>query len=265
MYETTTTSTGSSSSSASARSTELNNNAVAYWQSGYLSEAMTLFQMALAHLRDKCRNDITGDNGSSNSTTTNNARVNEENECKDGSCLASQAVESMDCLPLSHRISSRDGVPVWIEQDTHGYLHCYDRAILLNTDNPVYEDDPILSIVILFNIALLHHSTGLLDCARCDESLEQASRLYRLALGLLEQMECSHQNILLHLALLNNIAHIDSHLVRLDVMLESLRRMSAILTEDHTLRIDEEDYTIFAINVMIGEKSELTGLIAPAA
>jgi hypothetical protein len=114
-------------------------------------------------------------------------------------------------------------------------------------------------------LGLLHHAGGL---ERADDDvLEQASRLYRLALGLLQKDVVSSRNVLLHLALLNNCAHIESHLVRMDQMMSFLGRMDELLLtydhDDQLLPIDQDDYTIFSMNVMFGEKTEF--VVAPVA
>jgi hypothetical protein len=110
------------------------------------------------------------------------------------------------------------------------------------------EEDSIVPVVILYNLGLLHHACGL---ERSDDDvLGQACRIYSLALGLLQKHAISPRNVLLHLALLNNCAHVESCLVRMDQMMSFLRRMGELLLgsdnhDDQLLPLDQDDYAIF--------------------
>jgi hypothetical protein len=247
--------------SVSQRAIELNNDAVVCWQSGHVSKAAETFQVAMCTLRDKFRD------GSTDATAEAPTVSEVKNGC--GDCTADVARHDLALPALSQTpdeegtVCSRHSVPVWVTQDTC-FLACYNRAILLTPDASNY-DDSIVPVVILYNLGLLHHAGGLERAD--DEVLGQASRLYRLALGLLQKNAISSRNVLLHLALLNNCAQIESHLVRMDQMMSFLERMDELLLtydhDDQLLPIDQDDYTIFSMNVMFGEKTDF--VVAPAA
>ena len=233
----------------------LNNSAIAYLQTGRADEAMMLLQIALANLRDQFveRRDRDG-----------------EGPCEDKPIEEDDVDQSMDsedklepCSKQASSISVFGSVPFWIQQDA-SFLTLYDRALLVDTDIPC-EDDELLSAVILFNMALLHHSAGL-QCGKSD-FLERASRLYQIALNILQKQHDPNANYLLLMALFNNIAHIDSHLFRMEDMKDSLEQMRNILTaddiDDEDLPIEEDDYVIFFMNAMFGKEKEFT--VAPAA
>ena len=236
-------------------SAELNNSAIAYLQSGRAEEAMVLLQIALSKLRDQFveRRDPESER------TGEDTPIEEDDD--DQSMKSDD--ESDPCPKPTSSISVFSSVPVWIQQDT-SCLTFYDRALLVDINTP-FEDNELLSAVILFNMALLHHSRGL-EFGKSD-FLERASHLYQIALDILQKQKSANGNYLIIMALLNNMAHIDSHLFRMEDMTDSLEHMCKILSADDIvnddLLIDEDDYVIFFMNAMIGKEKEFT--IAPAA
>lgn len=223
-------------------SIELNNTAIAYWQSGRSQEAMEIFQVALSNLRDDCNESETDERTSAMDISTSQS---------DGTTKS-----------CSDEINSCVSVPVLMKQDTC-FLTCYNRAVFLDADC-VSLKDTVLPAVILFNIGLLHHSRGV----ESDNMslLEHASRLYRMSLQLLRKQANEGNNLLLFLALFNNLAHIDSIFFRMDDMKLSLNRMEVMLSENDSVSdpsTDEEDFVIFSMNIMFGDQKEY--LLAPAA
>lgn len=234
----------------------LNNSAIAYLQSGRTAEAMELLQIALSNLRDQfVENPDPAWEGQCGEVPPEEV---EDDQIMESSHMAEQ------CAKPSCSINVVGCVPIWLQHDA-SFLTLYDRALLVDTTTPC-EDDELLSAVILFNMALLHHSRGLLECGEADY-LDRANRLYEIALDILEKQEGHNANILLLMAVLNNIAHIDSHLCRLEDMKDSLEQMRHILAgddideEDNSL--DEDDYAIFFMNSMFSSEQEFT--VAPAA
>jgi hypothetical protein len=70
----------------------------------------------------------------------------------------------------------------------------------------------------------------------------------------------------LWLALCNNVAYIDSCLLRVSDMKHHLQQMSRVLRCDDLPDLDEtddDDYMIFYLNAMFGEENNL--VVAPAA
>jgi hypothetical protein len=159
-------------------------------------------------------------------------------------------------------ISSSENISVDMVQDDC-FLLSYDQAIVLDTAI-TYEDDALLLAAVMFNMALLHHSVGLEW--KDNGGLERARWLYHLSLELLNDQNNSKSNSFFRLVLLNNIAHIDSCVRCKDAMLVSLAGMHNILLETSFGRdrlIDNEDYEIFSLNVLVGQT--VIFAFAPAA
>jgi tetratricopeptide (TPR) repeat protein len=237
----------------------LNNSAVMYLQAGRLHEAMELFQIALSKLRDQFvehqESDWEGNQSDCEKPIDQGDDEDQYMECE-------QDISEIFSKP-SMSISVFSSVPVWMPQDT-SFLTFYDRALLVDINTPCH-DRELLSAVILFNMALLHHSRGI-TCGKTD-CLERASRLYQIALDVLQKQIEHSTNYLLLMAIFNNMAHIDSHLFRMEEMKGSLKAMFNILTsddiDDDEFALEEDDYTIFFMNAIFGNEKELT--VAPAA
>jgi tetratricopeptide (TPR) repeat protein len=235
----------------------LNNSAIMYLQAGRSIEAMELLQIALSKLRDQfmdCHDSDWEDNCDEEEAIKHDVDEGEDD------CMKCDQDFSEPC---TKPISLFSSVPVRMPQDT-SFLKFYDRALLVDTDCPCH-DHELLSAVILFNMALLHHSRGI-ACCKAD-CFERASRLYQIALDILQKQLDYSTNYLLLMAIFNNLAHIDSHLFRMDEMKSSLEEIRTILTsdviDDDALSLDEDDYAIFFMNAMFGNEKEIT--VAPAA
>jgi tetratricopeptide (TPR) repeat protein len=235
---------------------EINNSAVAFAQSGRSQEAMELFQLALSNLRDQFSR------GASSAPSHFEDVDNNSTHALDHHRKLEEPASSTSCVALNLFAS----VPkIQIPQD-QSFLALYDRALLVDPSSDYCNNeasDTAVSAVILFNMALLHHFRGL---GGQTEFLDRASRLYRIALDILQKHN-DDTNILLVLALLNNLAHIDSHLFRVEDMKHSLGQMRDILStddsDDECIPFDEDDYLIFSMNAMLGNEREFT--LAPAA
>jgi tetratricopeptide (TPR) repeat protein len=239
---------------------EINNSAVAFAQSGRSQEAMELFQLALSNLRDQFSR---GASSAPNFEDTVDNNSTHAMDCYHHHRFESQEPASASCAALNLFAS----VPkIQIPQD-QSFLALYDRALLVDPSSGCNNEasDAAVSAVILFNMALLHHFRGLTGGQT--DFLDRASRLYRIALDILQKHN-DNTNILLVLALYNNLAHIDSHLFRVEDMKHSLGQMQDILSTDDSaneciLPFDEDDYLIFSMNAMLGNEREFT--LAPAA
>ena len=91
-------------------------------------------------------------------------------------------VEQEDFSKHSGLIHIFSSLPVAMQQDV-ALLTLYDRALHVDTFSPC-QDKGILSAVILFNMALLHHFKGLEDGKT--DFLQKANRLYHFALSILQ-------------------------------------------------------------------------------
>lgn len=235
----------------------LNNSAIMYLQAGKSHEAMELLQIALSKLRDQF---MESEESDWDSQCDDEEPIQESTDRNDDQWMKCDQ-ESAEVPSKAFNVFS--SIPVWMPQDT-SFLIFYDRALLVDTNTPCH-DSELLSAVILFNMALLHHSRGVSYCKT--DSLELASRLYRIALDILQKEVDLGSNYLLLMAIFNNLAHIDSHLFRMEEMKKSLEEIRTILMSDvidaDDVTLDEDDYAIFFMNSMFGNEKELA--VAPAA
>lgn len=235
----------------------LNNSAIMYLQAGKSHEAMELLQIALSKLRDQF---MECEDSEWESHSENDDPIEETTSSHEDRWMKCDQQSTEAPTKALNVFSS---IPVWMPQDT-SFLIFYDRALLVDTNSPCH-DSELLSAVILFNMALLHHSRGVSYCKT--DSLELASRLYRIALDILRKEVDLGSNYLLLMAIFNNMAHIDSHLFRMEEMKKSLEEIRAIIMSDvidaDEISLDEDDYAIFFMNSMFGNEKELA--VAPAA
>jgi tetratricopeptide (TPR) repeat protein len=234
-------------------SLELNNVAVAFVQSGRTQEAMELFQIALSILRDQFH-----ENPDSDSQQGRDPQSNETTQADSAGVVSSSATDAARQGALI--VTGGDPVAIHLEST---FLAAYDRALVINNESAQL-DDLKLSAVILFNMALLHHSRGLRSTN--GDSLDRASRLYYFALGILQMHHTPTTNDLLWLALYNNLAHIDSYLLRIDSMKASLEQIRTLLRphfDEDCNPIEEDDYNLFSVNAMYGRETSFR--VAPAA
>jgi hypothetical protein len=246
-----------SAAERSIPSLELNNVAVAFVQSGRTQEAMELFQIALSILRDQFHQNPDSDSQQSDRDPQSN-----ETTQADSSSIADVSASSTDSERQGAlNLTGSDPVVIHLEST---FLAAYDRALVVNNESAQQLDDLKLSAVILFNMALLHHSRGLRSTN--GDSLDRASRLYCFALGILQMHHTPSNNDLLWLALYNNLAHIDSYLFRIDSMKASLEQIRTLLRphfDEDCDPIEEDDYNLFSVNAMYGRETSFR--VAPAA
>lgn len=144
------------------------------------------------------------------------------------------------------------------------FLSIFDRALLVDMETPC-TDDALLSAIVLFNLALMNHTIGV-ESGHSDY-LQRARRMYSLTLTIVEDDNDVVSNCLLHLALLNNMAHIDAYLCRTNDMMDALEKIRMVLEviDDQGMLnlIKDEDYMIFSMNAMFGNDNEFS--VASAA
>jgi hypothetical protein len=221
---------------------ELNNNAVACLCAGYSVEAMTLLQVSLSKLRSKFAE--SRDSGPKASGIDESVKQGEE-------------FEAGPTVMPSGRIDRAECPTVGAVKDT-SFLTMYRQAFLVQVDALSSDDDSALSAVVLFNMALLHHTQGLTDGK--SEALERANRLYSMAVDIVLVFESPKGTCLLLLALYNNLAHLSSLLFRTDEMIDRLEQMRRILSTDGLLSEEKhmniDDYAIFSLNTMFGSRDD---------
>lgn len=120
---------------------------------------------------------------------------------------------------------------------------------------------PLKSSVVLYNLALIHHMTGVRECA--SKKIIAARRLYLLALDLVKkhsESQGSKKALLLSLAIANNLGEIymqQSHDVKearkcFSLLHEILRHLDLNANgTDASLDPNESEYSFFYLNAMV--------------
>lgn len=231
---------------------DLNNGAITYLQDGHPEEALELLQLALASLRDHFQDESEGSTQPDNRRARLRPAVPQQQE-------PSMQVDDDDDdeVFLKDSVNVFSAMPFTIEQEASALI-LYNRALMIDTNSSLANASEIISSVVLFNMGLLHHTWGI-GHGKSD-LLERANRLYEIALDVLDKQP--NDSALLRMAILNNIAHIGSQLFRPDSMRNSLLELRDLVEMDDT-PLEEEDYVIFFMNSMVGQKNEFT--LAPAA
>lgn len=240
----------------------LNNAAVVALQAGRTNDAMALLQKALGILKDQftCaslggetlgyRRDSLSSSTSSSSSASCPMETLDDNDNDDYKQAKSSPISVVGAVPL-------------LEQPDASVVVLYDRALLVDTsfiDSP--DADELISAVVLFNMGLLHQSWGI--ASGKTDFLVRSRRLYEIAIDILDKLNV--ESVLLTMALWNNLAHLASHLARLDDMRTSLHQVRDLLQvheEDVDFPLEEDDYALFFMNTMVGKGDDFT--VAPAA
>jgi hypothetical protein len=97
-----------------------------------------------------------------------------------------------------------------LRDDAGGYVYRIPLRLPESASlTPGYNTHVVLSIVIVFNLALVHHLSGLEeDPSSCAAKLDKAASLYNLTHGMLTQQVLDHTVLFIILATKNNMGQI---------------------------------------------------------
>ena len=153
----------------------------------------------------------------------------------------------------------------------HMVLPLFNRALLVDDSIAVDEE---ISVVLLYNLALIHHIKGLY--LRRPDIVDKAVNLYELAVSILQKSDKATNSStkgevdeLLVLALLYNLGQASAHQMKFDKAVCCFAFLRSILKddddeEDAFSSLDDSDYSFFFFNVMIFQDGERLPM-APAA
>jgi hypothetical protein len=152
----------------------------------------------------------------------------------------------MDAVPANvmNQVSPNDS----------GLVSVYDRAIVIAHH---HDDCEVVTAVILYNMALLHHTRGIqLNQSKC---ILRATKFYHMALSIVMPRHhyCTSSGgySILVLALFNNLAHAYSYTYDVDHMSACMEYMRQTLTAVHYTTEESVKYSVFTINVMCAQDS----------
>lgn len=272
------------------RAIDLNNLAVAQLQADRSNEAIHLFRVALADMKD--RTTATCHHATSTPPTARlesqsvptfsetsmepeetNAFITMEGFQDDDSIVVSSSDSPDHHTHQAQALKPKtlQSIPLRSEymtaqQDTrpldHSFISMFDRAFCID-DDCEDEDELMSAVVIMYNMALVNHARGI--DRGTNSYLSNALQLYEMALNLLENMSLfPPEAVLLLLALYNNVAHIYSHRYAIQPTRKFLDLLHQVLKDFASPTIEEEDYALFYLNALVYENNR-DFAFAPAA
>ena len=243
----------------------MNNRAVELLQFGFPGEAIDILRLTLSRVKDSfselqvdkskdipdplLARDMSSLQDSNSSLMDFSASEDSEDK-EDQPNLDKAAITS---IPIQ-----RDNVPSGSPYLFDGYVKLYDRAFVLTSAEQL--DKEIVASVVLFNMALINHSRGILSGKTA--YLERSLELYKMSLNLYQKSTSDACMDNLVLAILNNAGHIYSEIFAFDEMHQCLNCMRDILEEQDS-EDEVDDYCIFHLNSIV--YSGCKPLLAPAA
>ena len=240
---------------------EWNNRAIASLQQGSdVVIGISAFRGALVRLRELLskRDDYLGamfkDEDTSKSSVTSNATR--------GSLLS-----SADICGASRSLMRCSYSATGIKQDDDNQFRIFERvfAIHLQHERSILtsvEIESLCSVTLLYNLGLCHQKKGLTN--NSSQDLQLAAGLYHKAISLLNSIPCGYaENILLILALFNNLGHIFAHNFDLAQARSCLSVMKDIVESEESCDLEEDEYQFFSWPVFL--HPEQSAPFAPAA
>jgi hypothetical protein len=222
----------------------LNNNAVDLMQLGNFDKVASEFRSALAVLHRFGQHEGVDLN---DKVTTN--------------CISVRSV------PLDYSLFDTSS-----HQDHHAFSF-FDRALVIDNAKStvvcsiVGED--CITAVVLFNAALALHLEGRRNICLQQTSFKKALLLYKMASEIMERwldfVHCDHEvNLLVYLAVMNNMGHIHSHFCEGREAQDCLQLLHVGLETVKSSGIDlySEEYLLFSMNALILRGQEVAAAAA---
>lgn len=130
------------------------------------------------------------------------------------------------------------------ETSPHNDFLFYSRTLWVNDDNI---DETLMAMVVLFNLAVTFHHTGLHSSTA---SLHKSIELYKMILGLAQSCHCHHTDGFVRIllaAVFSNMGHIYSHFFSMNEAGICRTHLEQIMESGCPL-LDPEEYWLFALN-----------------
>jgi predicted Zn-dependent protease with MMP-like domain len=209
----------------------LNNNAVDLMRQGYLHDVNPDFRLALDKLH----------------------RIDEQEDVNLADNFVTPTFLSVRSVPLEHSLSNSSSY-----QDHH-IFSLFDRALVIDGAELVAAssnaDKDCSAAVVLFNTGLAFHLQGRRDIRSQQTSFKKALSFYKMAFEILERCSKSEEeevNQLVHLAVVNNMGHINSHFCEGTEAQNCLHLLQTMLETMKSSGIDilNHEYLPFSMNVL---------------
>lgn len=257
----------------------LNDEAIQYLQKGNYRAAIWSFDMAVGRLRAWLSEKRQERNRLSH---RNFPRSNKSDNVS--ACMEEILLRYLDSKNNEKIICSIDQ-----ERDTSAHIHCvpilkdgdlidavsqnvenifefYPRAFVMDKSVDIDDKSWRYLALLMYNMAVAYHYDGILSgrSARFNRALE----LYEMGLSVmhLAMNQDEAEDILLQLALSNNMGHVHSHLLHFQETRESLNSVRDLMKAskicDSPL-LSEDDYIFFFTTVVVFDGQEFA--VAPAA
>jgi hypothetical protein len=121
---------------------------------------------------------------------------------------------------------------------------------------PENESEELAILVILYNLAYMFHSRGILEKTADKSDLKKAKDLYGLVKNLvIDRGLLTMDNPLFQLALLNNLSQVNHALGERKVVKELFLQIADIM-KDKLSQVSEEDQNVIQLNLRIREEPE---------
>ena len=179
-----------------------------------------------------------------------------------------QDTHSEDLAVQSVSLAESVGKRLSVDSSYGGMMTFFDRAFRIETD----EDSKLLSgenenktcCLLLYNIGCCHHALGIQG--GCQDELSKAFKLYRMALEFVtfnESTEDDDTLLMLSLAVMNNVAHIQSFFFHYDEVRHCVSWLRQAAQHFQPSSLSEEDYMFFFLRFFVLPTNELHS--SPAA
>jgi tetratricopeptide (TPR) repeat protein len=227
------------------------NEGVRYFEAGKYNEAIAALQVALVEMRSMLALKQMDDPMALEESSIRHRDSNGNYED-----LTIQSAPLADCI-------RRD-----IGVDNSSAMTFFDRAFRITTA----EDSKLLfganenktCCLLLYNIAVSHQALGLKEGNQGE--LSKAFRLYRMALEFLRFNDNAQNDstmLMLSLALMNNVAHIQSSVFNFEELKHCVSWLREAAHHFETSCLCEEDYMFFFLRFFVLPSNEISS--APAA
>jgi tetratricopeptide (TPR) repeat protein len=162
-------------------------------------------------------------------------------------------VQEVRSVPLGDTLSYLKP-SIYQDQDA---FSIFDRAFLIDSSasaSTYYSEEGqhYLTTVLLYNMGLAYQLLGMEDLLSQRKNLKKAMKIYQMTAAILEKSG-DEANVLVFLAVSNNMGHIYSHFCEtqdsqrcLDCLLEGLNKI-----QDSKVKIRVDEFRAFQMNVMM--------------
>ena len=260
---------------------ELNNAAILKMRQRDHATANLLLHEALENLKDILESSSSSSSSSSVSDSDSSCSqaprkrprtsLDQQNSCwmeQDKTATVPVLLNKKVGILFSVRTMDQEGMYDESSVPTDNILTFYDRALVFlnyeDIDFTTAENRSSLSAMLLYNLAVSHHSCGIRQ--GCTNELDKALRFYRLAHCVLEKVKDVvglEVHMLILMGLLNNMGHIHANCFNMEQISRCIEWLQRAITSRHSGVLEDVDYEFFYTHLKVIPVDHLK--FAPAA